>query len=179
MGARQMGATGIGPPVQIAYLVPDVEQAAAQWAVNFGAGPFFVRSHIEVHDVVYRGQPGVFDHSSAYGQWGAVMLELVQDHGVDNSVGRDMYAPDESGIHHHAHFVDQLDTAVAAFTDQGFEVAMSARSSATQFRFIDTVDELGHFIELYQRSARLLAFYEMVADAARDWDGLDPVRRLG
>jgi Glyoxalase/Bleomycin resistance protein/Dioxygenase superfamily len=171
--------TGIGAPVQIAYLVPDVAQAATQWAANFGAGPFFVRPHIEVHDVVYRGRPGVFDHSSAYGQWGQVMLELVQDHGAADSVGRDMYAPDESGVHHHAHFVDDLDATVAIFVAQGFEVAMSARSSATEFRFIDTVDELGHFIELYEPSPRLVGFYEMVADAARDWDGHDPVRRLG
>jgi Glyoxalase/Bleomycin resistance protein/Dioxygenase superfamily len=174
-----IGLSGIGPPVQLAYLVPDVEQAAQEWAANFGAGPFFLRSHIEVHDVVYRGRPGVFDHSSAYGQWGPVMVELVQDHGLADSIGRDMYGVDESGIHHHAHFVDDLDATVAAFTAQGFTVAMSARSTATEFRFIDTVDALGHFIELYERSSRLVGFYEMVAAAAQDWDGQDPVRHLG
>ena len=66
----------LGPPVQLAYAVDDVFGAAELWAERFGAGPFFVAQHIPVTDVIYRGQPGVFDHSSAYGQWGELMVEI-------------------------------------------------------------------------------------------------------
>ena len=63
--------------------------------------------------MVIRGTPGTFDHSSAYGQWGAIMVELVEDHGDGPSPVRDMFPPDGSGLHHLAFFVDDLDAAVA------------------------------------------------------------------
>ena len=65
-----------------------------------GVGPFFVAHHIPLINVRYRGQPAQLDHSSAYVQAGAVMLELVQQNGEYPSPFRDMYAPGESGIHH-------------------------------------------------------------------------------
>jgi len=100
---------GLGAPVQIAYAVPDARAAAQQWVDRFGAGPFFVRSHIPVGEVVYRGQPSTFDHTSAYGQWGSLMVELVQDHGTAPSVVRERCAPHESGLHHLAFIVADLD----------------------------------------------------------------------
>ncbi len=101
-----MRIPGLGAPVQIAYAVPDAAAAAAEWAATYGAGPFFVRPHITVTNVRYRGRPAEFDHTSAYGQWGGIMVELVQDHGAGPSAVRDMYAPEESGLHHLAFFVD-------------------------------------------------------------------------
>ena len=92
-----MKTAGLGAPVQIAYAVPDARVAAQEWIERFGAGPFFVRPHIPVVDVVYRGQPSTFDHTSAYGQWGSLMVELVQDHGTAPSVVRERCAPHESG----------------------------------------------------------------------------------
>lgn len=168
----------LGPPVQIAYAVPDARRAAAHWAAEFGAGPFFLRSHIRLTDVSYRGRPAAFDHSSAYGQWGDVMVELVQDHGDGPSVVRERYAADQSGLHHLAFMVDDLDAATTRLVEQGYALAMSACASTTRFHFVDAVDELGHMIELYQRSDHLLGFYAMVRDAAAGWDGIDPVRDL-
>ena len=169
---------GLGAPVQIAYAVPDARIAAQHWVTRFGAGPFFLRSHIPVSDVMYRGRPARFDHSSAYGQWGNIMVELVQDHDTAPSVVRERYAADESGLHHLAFLVDDLDIATTHLGTLGFDVAMTARSSTTRFYFVDAVDELGHMIELYQRSDHLLQFYAMVREAACDWDGTDPVRDL-
>lgn len=170
---------GLGAPVQVAYAVPDVFAAAARWAVDFGAGPFFVRSHIDVNEVVHRGRPATFDHSSAYGQWGSIMVELVHDHGDGPSVVRDLYQPDQSGLHHLAFFVDDVASSVLALAERGHQLAMSARTpGGTAFHFVDAVATCGHFLELYQRSERLQGFYEMVAGASRGWNGADPVRSL-
>lgn len=169
----------LGPPVQIAYAVPDAMAAAERWARDFGAGPFFVRPHIEVVEVVHRGQPSTFDHTSAYGQWGSIMVELVEDHGRDATAVRDMYAPDESGLHHLAFLVADLDRAVRALLDLGHELAMSARTpGGVSFHFVDAVATHGHMFELYEPVERLTGFYRMVADAADGWDGADPVRVL-
>ena len=168
----------IGAPVQIAYAVPDAEEHAARW-VALGAGPFFVRRHICVADVFHRGKPAEFDHTSAYGQWGAVMVELVQDHGSGPNVIRDMYAPGESGLHHLAFFVDDLDAVTADLGRAGFPLAMrAATGGGTRFHFVDAVANHGHMFELYERTGHLAAFYAQVALAAQGWDGSDPVRIL-
>lgn len=44
---------------------------------------------------------------------------------------------------------------------------------------IGMVDRFGHMLELYGTSDMLTGFYAMVAEAARDWDGTEPVRNLG
>lgn len=167
---------GLGAPVQIAYAVPDAEDAAHRWARDFGAGPFFLSRHIPVTDVRYRGEPGGFDHTSAYGQWGPIMVELVQDHGDGPSVVRELYAPHESGLHHLAYFVEDLDRTTDSLAEAGFALAQSAIAGATRFHFVDAVALTGHFLELYEPSAALLGFYAMVARAAEGWDGSQPVR---
>jgi hypothetical protein len=167
------------PPVQIAYAVPDAAEAASRWARDFGAGPFLVREHVELVDVMYRGRPGVFDHTSAYGQWGPVMLELVEDHGPAESPVREMYAPGESGLHHLAFFVQDLDLAVRQLVGRGLQIAMSARTvGGSAFHFVDAVETHGHMLELYEEGARVRRFYERVASLARGWDGSDPVRSI-
>ncbi len=167
----------LGAPVQIAYAVNDAEEAAHRWARDFGAGPFFLARHIPVSDVVHRGEPSEFDHSSAYGQWGSIMVELVQDHGTGPSAVRDLYAPGETGLHHMAYLVDDLDQATTALGDAGFELAQSARAGGTRFNFIDAVATMGHFLELYEPRPALVGFYDHVAEAAQGWDGSDPVRQ--
>ena len=169
----------LGPPVQIAYAVADVRSAARSWAAHLGAGPFFVREHIALEDVVVRGRPGTFDHSSAYGQWGAVMVELVEDHGDGPSPVRDMFPRDGSGLHHLAFFVENLDVAVADLLTEGHELAMSARTaSGLVFCFVDTRATPGHMVELYEPTSSLRGFYSTVGAAADGWDGGDPVRTM-
>jgi catechol 2,3-dioxygenase-like lactoylglutathione lyase family enzyme len=173
------GSLALGRPVQLAYAVPDAATAAVRWAEQFGAGPFFVRRHIPLVDVVHRGRPADFDHTSAYGQWGDVMVELIQDHGNRPSVVGDVFPPGTSGLHHLAFILDDVDATIRRLLAAGHELAMSARTpGGVEFHFVDTVATLGHMLELYPSSERLLAFYAMVADAARDWDGADPVRAL-
>jgi hypothetical protein len=174
---RRRTAPGLGPPVQIAYAVPDVVEFAGRWSRDLGVGPFFVRPHIELVDVSYRGRPAGFDHTSAYGQWGSIMLELVQDHGDGPSVVRDVYGPGQSGLHHLAFFVTDLEESTNRLVADGFSVAMTARTAGgVAFSFIDALATHAHMFELYERSDRLLEFYEMVAAAAEGWTGADPVR---
>jgi Glyoxalase/Bleomycin resistance protein/Dioxygenase superfamily len=166
--------------VQIAYAVPDVDVAARHWAGAHGAGPFFLNRHIAVSEVRYRGAPGSFDHSSAYGQWGAVMVELVQDHTVGPSPVADVVGVGGSGLHHVAFFVDSLPSASAALTAQDWPEALFAMTSGGQaFMFHDATATLGHMVEIYEGTPRLRGFYSMVAEAAVGWDGSHPLRELG
>lgn len=165
--------------IQIAYHVADVDEAARRFARDFGWGPFFVLKHIPLTWCQYRGQQGRFDHSSAYGQAGNVMVELMQQHGDDPSACRDMYAAHEEGLHHMARFAPDMDAALAGYAAHGFPTAMRALTTAgVEFAMVDTRQALGHMIELYPPADMLVNFYAMVRDSAAGWDGTDPVRYL-
>lgn len=167
-------------PVQVAYHVPDVAPAARHYAARLGWGPFFLMEHIPLAKSLHRGKPVPFDHTSAYGQAGDVMVELIMQHGNAPSALRDLYGADESGIHHVACFVANLPEALEKHRQQGFGVALEARtvSGDVDFAMIDTSPALGHMLELYEPREPLRRFYAYVRKAARDWDGADPLRRL-
>lgn len=159
-------------PVQIAYAVADVDQGARTFAATMGAGPFFIVKHIPLKSARVHGKESTFDHSSAYGQWGEVMVELVQEHTPA------LVTPGR--LHHLAFMVPSIRSAVAACVTRGWPEALWAETSNGQaFAFCDARHELGHFIEMYEPTPGLLGFYDMVKRASLDWDGSEPVRSLG
>jgi hypothetical protein len=166
-------------PVQLAYHVPDPEAAARHYAAEFGWGPFFLLPHIALAHSSYRGRPAPFDHSSAYGQAGELMIEFITQHDDEPSALRDMFGAAQSGLHHVASFVPDLPAAIAAFRSRGYEAALEARTvTGVDFAMIDTSRDLGHMIEVYEPVSHLKRFYEFVRQASRDWDGREAVRRL-
>ncbi|MFN3863170.1 MAG: VOC family protein [Erythrobacter sp.] len=173
----------IGLPVrQLAYKVNDLEAAAAAHHRRFGSGPFFLARHVALASSHHRGVARPFDHSSAYGQWGSVMVELVVQHNPDDSALHEMFPHHEraEGLHHAALFVDDLEGAIARFEAEGAPLAqLSVTASGTAFAFIDNRASLGHMLELYEPTAPLTSFYDFVAAAAQGWDGRDLLRELG
>lgn len=174
--------TGALPVRQLAYKVNDLEAAALAHHRQFGSGPFFVLRHVALSSSQHRGVERPFDHSSAYGQWGAVMVELVVQHNADESALHDMFphGSGREGLHHAALFVDDLDAAIARFEAEGASLAqLSVTATGTAFAFVDTRASLGHMLELYEPSEVLTGFYDFVAAAAQGWDGRDLLRELG
>lgn len=166
-------------PVQIAYHVPDPESAAVRYAQAFGWGPFFLMEHIPLERSLYRGRAEVFDHTSAYGQAGELMVELITQHGDRPSALRDMYAANETGVHHVAYFVPSLSDTLRTFRERGLEVALEARTSGgVEFAMVDARSEVGHMLEFYEPRTELQGFYDYVRRKSQGWDGADPVRRL-
>jgi hypothetical protein len=171
----------LGQPIrQIAYFVSDVRAAAVRHSELFGSGPFFVADHIPLKRSFYRGREAFLDHSSAYGQWGEVMVEFVQQNNEGPSAFRDMY-PEGSpgGIHHVALIIDDLDATIRELEDAGYETALYAEmNSGLAFAMVDAVAAYGHMIELYMPVPELVGFYDFVKQAAQGFDGREPVRTI-
>lgn len=166
-------------PVQLAYHVPDALAAAEEFARTRGWGPFFVMQHIPLASCLYRGSPAAFDHTSAYGQAGDLMVELIQGHGEAPSVLNEAFAPTATGLHHVAMFEDDLSAALASWESAGYALAMRATTTTgVEFAMVDTRSLFGHYLELYPPVRALQKFYAYVRAAAVDWDGTRPVRHL-
>lgn len=169
------------PIRQIAYYVEDVNEAARRHSALYGSGPFFVLDIPEM-DVTYRGKKQPFEHTTAVGQWGNIQVEFLQQDGDEPSILRELYPAGcgRTGLHHVALFVDDINDAVAQMEKAGFpEVCRSGPKGTDTFAvFVDTVQQFGHFVELYEPKPALAALYEMVAKAATGFAGSDPVRSL-
>lgn len=160
------------PIRQIAYFVADVRAAARSHSATFGSGPYFVADNIPLTRALHRGTERELDHSSAYGQWGEVMIEFCQQNNAGPSAFHDLYAEGsgKAGLHHVALFVDDLDAAVATFAAQGHQVALDATmTDGFRYVFIDTLATYGHMLELYEPTATLTGFYDTVRASAGDF----------
>ncbi|MFA5524816.1 MAG: VOC family protein [Tissierellales bacterium] len=167
---------GKHPVRQIAYFVPDVEAAALRHSALFGSGPYFVAHNIPLSLCRYRGQQAELDHSSAYGQWGEVMIEFVQQNNPGPSVFKDIY-PTGQGFHHVALIVDNLEQTRLQFEEAGYPTALYAEvGPGAGFAMMDCVADYGHFVELYEPSPPLLGVYDTVKSASTSFDGTDVIR---
>lgn len=164
--------------IQVAYIVSDIEKAVLRWAETRGAGPFFLKTYKTQGEPQYRGQPANLDHISAFGQYGDIMVELIQPLGGGPSVYLDHSGRGNEGLHHFAKSCADLEAAVAHAQSLGYELACRGGTPQTPVAFVDARHELGHMIELCQDAPSLRFLYDMVAKAAEGWDGTDPIRSL-
>lgn len=168
------GDTEFGPVVQLAYHAPDIDKAARYWAKTHGAGPFFLLSHIALRESFYRGAPTPFDHSSAYGQLGNLMIELIHQHNDEESALYDMFDKKSEGLHHAAVFVPDLAAAIDLAAETGFEIALDATTTeGVRFVMVDARARYGHMIELYEENEALARFYAFVRRKAGSGAGGD------
>lgn len=166
-------------PVQLAYHVPDSRQTAIYFAATCGWGPFYLMERIPLEFARYRGQDVSWIHTSAYGQAGDLMIELISQPDDSPSVLRERFSRQQKGLHHVASFVDNLPAAIESERRRGHPIALEARTTTgVDFVMIDTVATLGHMLELYEPNQALKDFYAFVRRKAEAWDGSHPIRVL-
>ena len=163
----------------IGYVVDDLEAAIADAIAGFGAGPFYVAEHMQFDEVTFRGEPAVFDHSSAFGQWGPVRVELTVIHATDPPELAATMAPEGAGrVGHVGILVDSLEEASARLEATCGPAYHAGRTGPVSAIWHDGRDTLGHSVELLQRNEFLIGLYARIAQSAENWDGSDPVRAM-
>ncbi|WP_374611135.1 hypothetical protein [Gordonia sp. (in: high G+C Gram-positive bacteria)] len=168
----------LGTIAQLAYLVDDVAVAAERFSERTGAGPFFLRRNVIDHAHGAGAEAGEFDHSSAYGQWGSVQVELVEVHSAAPAAFA-ATTTSRGRVHHVATFVPSFAGEQARLDALGYPALLTATtSSGNAFAFHDTRSDVGHLVEIYEPAPSILALYAKVAAAADGWDGRRPVREF-
>lgn len=162
----------------IGYVVGDLRAGVERFSSTTGAGPFLVIEHLVFEDVTYRGEPAVYDHSSAFGQWGSIMVELTQVHDAQPTGLREAFTQPSGGIGHVGWLADSLEDEVARLERAGLNVFHTGTTGPVSAVWLDGGDRFGHPIEVLQRREEIEGFYATVRDASRDWDGSDPFRVL-
>lgn len=144
------------PIFQFAYVVDDLEAAAARWAATVGAGPFFVTEHHRGDRFEYRGQQIEADVSYAFGYSGSAQIQLIQQHDDTPSIYRDLYAAGEEGHHHTAFLVHDYAAERQRLIDLGAPPVCELRHGDVEAGYFDTVATTGGFTELHTDPPRSL-----------------------
>lgn len=162
----------------IGYVVEDLRTGVEHFAARFGAGPFFGMEHILFEEVTFAGAPAVYDHSSAFGGWGPIIVEITEVHAAEPAGLRDALTAPGAGVGHVAWLADSLEAETARLRAAGLEPFHTGRTGPASAVWFHGGPLLGHPVEVLERRAELLGFYAMVRDAAAGWDGRDPLRIL-
>ena len=161
------------PIVKVGYQVPDLDAGIRHWAEHLGAGPFVVVRNWQLQehpDPEFR-----FDHSSGFGRWGELVVEWMETHALEPAPLRERFS--REGVHHVTWFAESLDQESAQLEKEGWPVLMRARTaSGTDFVFHDATHELGHLVEIYERTPAAAAHYENIHRLSIGWDGSNPIR---
>lgn len=165
--------------MQICWVVADLDAAVKEWVTRAGVGPFFMFDSVMFDNPVYRGQAtGCPKISAAMAQAGDLQIELVCQHDDQESLWRDVVPPGKSGLHHMALYCSDYEATLAAYTADS-EIAFSGLMMGSRVCWIDTLATLGFMVEIIEANPVADGVFAAFRDAADNWDGADPVRRLG
>jgi Glyoxalase/Bleomycin resistance protein/Dioxygenase superfamily len=157
--------------------MPDLRAAIDMWVTVYGAGPFYLLEHVAFDECTSRGDPAIYDHSSAFGLWGAVPVELQQVHEVRPAEpARPFSADSGAAVNHVGVTADDPAAESARLESLGFGLTMYARLREFEFFWHDATEPFGYCIEVITAGPELDAFWGTVAGGAREWDGRDPIR---
>jgi hypothetical protein len=160
----------------LGYVVNDLHRDVPRFAAATGAGPFYAMEHIPFDEVTFSGRPARYDHSSAFGAWGEILVELTQVHDAQPAGLRDALVSPGAGVGHVAWLAESLDDEVARLETAGLVPFHAGRTGPVEAVWFDGRPLLGHPIEVLQLRDELLGFYSMVRDAAKGWDRSAPLR---
>ncbi len=170
---------------QIAFVVRDIRQAVRYWTETLGIGPFFLLRDITPDTFRYRGTPSPAPTlTTAFANSGDVQIELIQQHDDHPSAYRDFLASGREGLQHVSSWLTraEYDATYARMASAGVPVAHEGAmmGGGVRFAYFATDAAAGGIMFEIADVVEPLVYpmMQMIADAARDWDGSDPIREL-
>jgi hypothetical protein len=167
----------LGEVRQLGYVVDDIEAAMDHWSRVLGVGPWFYNPRVPIENFRYRGEAYVPHNSVALANSGFVQIELIQTRNDVPSMYRAFRRAHGSGLQHVAFWTERFDEDLARLTAQGFRVEMSGEvGERGRFVYFDSEYHPGAVMELSEVAGPKGRLFDRIREAARGWDGRDPVR---
>ena len=167
------------PIIQNGYVVRDLEASLHHWTHKCGVGPFFLLEHIIFAKLMFRGQPTKIDMTAAIAYWGDVQIELIFQHDDSPSIYTEFSRSKGEGLQHVGVMTDSVEGQLAELAKVGIQPTQWGHTGAgVHFAYVDTDFHPGGMIEIVESGPAITTFFNMAREAARGWNGRDPVRRL-
>jgi hypothetical protein len=168
----------LGDVIQLAFFPTDFDATMKYWIETVGVGPFFVLNDVRLDGMKYKGEPTDAVFTMAIGYWGDIQIELIKTDSDAPSLYAGEYAVRDR-LHHVCVFVESIVEAREACAAVGAEIIVEGNVGPDgAVIYVDPGQGPGHVIEYLQPMAGSEGLFQMMKDAARDWDGSDPIRVL-
>jgi hypothetical protein len=170
-----------GNPAQLGYVVRDIEAAMEAWLAN-GVGPWFYFETVEVDYFRHRGVDSPLQMSVALANSGELQIELIQQRNDAPSLYREFLSAGREGFQHVSYWTSGYQALYEQALGNGFSVGHEGCIGGEQGRFAYLeaagTTETGTLVEISDISGPKGVFFAHVRDAARQWDGSEPIRKL-
>jgi hypothetical protein len=170
-----------GRVCQNGYVVTDIEAAMRHWTEVVGVGPFFYVERVPFGEFRYRGEESDVQVSAALAVSEPLQIELLQLRNDAPSCWRDFDRGGHEGLQHISYWTDDFDGDLQRLGAAGYEIAQSGWIGGKDGRFVylDTGGHPGAQVEISEVAGAKRALFDEIARQAREWDGSEPVRRVG
>lgn len=167
-----------GPVTQLGFVTRDIRKSMQFYLSQLGVGPWFLEENANHHGVLYRGAPSRGRYAIALANWKDLQLELIQPLDDEPSVYREWLDnnPANEVMHHVSTWPENYSECVAKAEGLGFEFVLQGGNARGGFCYLEHPANRGALIELNELSAARKRIWDAVAEAARHWDGHDPIR---
>ena len=162
---------------QLGFVVADIGAAMQHWVKVIGVGPWFYAPRIPVQSFQYRGEPSDMVLSVALANSGPLQVELIQQRNDAPSIYRDFVLAGKLGLQHVAYWTEEYDAVLARAAAAGLYPIMSGEvGTRGRYCYFDTELHPGSVVEVSEVAGPKGRMFRMIREAARGWDGRDPVR---
>jgi catechol 2,3-dioxygenase-like lactoylglutathione lyase family enzyme len=168
---------------QIAFVVRDLESALRYWTETLGIGPFYVIRDLVPDGYRYKGKPVAPPRISiALGFSGEAQVEIIQQHDDRPSAYKDFLDSGREGFQHVSSWLtrEEYDPLMKRLLESGHAVIHEGAIPRSGIRFAYFATDTAPGGLVFEISeARDPAIYPAmmkIAEAARGWDGKEPVR---
>jgi hypothetical protein len=168
--------TRLGPIVQSAYLVTDVQHAMAHWSRVFDVPLFYYLPDVPCAGVTYRGTPVDFNFCTALGYSGELQIELLFMDKRKAPLYQEFYRTGANRLHHYQVRAADID---AVLNQRDWQDKVSLRGSSLagmEFCFVDAGLPDGSLLEIVSAAEAMYAFMDRFKQLSSTW--LDAPRVL-
>jgi len=163
---------------QVGIVVRDIEAAMRHWVEVCGVGPWFYTDRLPVTAFTYRGTRHDDIHLSiALANSGDVQLELIQQRCDTPSMYQDFLRAGREGMQHWSSWPADYSAKLRSALANGYTIGQQGESARGPFVYLWNEGHPGTVIEMAEMTPARERIFAGVRDAARNWDGTDPVRR--
>jgi len=162
---------------QNGYVVRNIAVAMQHWIEVLGVGPWFYVERAPIEGFRYKGTASPVEVSIALANSGALQIELIQQRNDAPSMYRDFLLAGHEGLQHLAYWTRHFEADLARVLSMGYTIGQEGRvGHPGRFAYLQTEAHPGTIVELSDISGPKGRMFVRIADAARNWDGSDPIR---
>lgn len=165
--------------VQMAYVVPNLQEAIEWWVSKLNVGPWFSRSHFIGGNQTYRGLATHSDIGIAVTCAGHMQIELVQPNDELPSAFREVITNRGYGFHHFGRLSKDVASTIEQMEKDGYALVQSHDlPSGGKIALMEQSPNAPGLIELIPETPEIYDIFNFICRAAAEWTGEDPVRNL-